>query len=127
MGRVMQPNPKPTFSSGKANIVQKVAPAQLCAVAWVDGEGRESTCLAITFGKDVEDGGPGVFILADEQAMRDQLVLANNTIKKGVRQWLAQQTANDGDVPTGDVPTGDEAVGDIDLATFDLSSTPEKK
>jgi hypothetical protein len=123
MGRVIQPTAKPEFVTGKANVVQAIAPAQLLAVAWVDGEGRKAVCLALQFGRDANDGGPGVYILADESAMREQLTIANGTIRKGVREWLAKQAeATPEEVPDGaDIGTDDGDSDGLDIAALDLT------
>lgn len=91
MPSVQQPKRSPEFVNGKQNVVIGVTPAQLLAVSWVDGSGQKSMALVLQFGKDTEDGGPGVFVMADENEMVNQLKLPNATIKKGVRQWLAKQ------------------------------------
>jgi len=91
MPTIQSPKRAPEFVSGKQNVVIGVSPAQLLAVSWVDNNGQKSMALVLQFGKDTEDGGPGIFVLADENEMVNQLKLPNSTIKKGVRQWLAKQ------------------------------------
>lgn len=91
MPSIQQPRRAPEFVNGKQNTVLAVAPAQLLAVSWVDGNGQKSMALVLQFGKDTEDGGPGVFVLADENEMATQLKIPNATIKKGVRAHLARQ------------------------------------
>lgn len=100
MPTIQQPRRAPEFVNGKQNTVLAVAPAQLFAVSWVDGNGQKSMALVLQFGKDNEDGGPGIFVLADENEMSTQLKIPNATIKKGVRAHLArQQDPNPEDVP----------------------------
>lgn len=130
MGRVMHPNQKPEYTTGKSNVVTGVVPAQLMAVAYVDSEGRKSMCLAVQFGKDVNDGGPMVFIMADEEEMKTQLKIANATITKGVRAWMAKQrdaTAEElpSNVDVG-VMDGSPSTGDLDIGSLDLTGDDEK-
>lgn len=108
MGSVVHPTAAPEYDDTRRSEVVGVTPAQLHAVAWVDGEGRKSMCLTLIFGKDAEDGGPGIFVMADEIQMKEQLKLANSTVKAGVRKWLAANTESTAD----DVPAG---LSDIDL------------
>ncbi len=100
MPTVHRPNEKPEYDATRKNEVVGITPANIFAVAWVNDEGRKSMCLAIVFGKDSEDEGPGVFILADEMQMKEQLKMANSVVKKGVRKHLAsgEETTAD-DVP----------------------------
>lgn len=91
MGKVLQPTQAPTFVPGKTNTIISVTEVKTLAVAWVDGEGKRQTALVLAFGKDVEDGGIGVFVMADEQQMVEQLRIANPTLKKGVRKFFAQE------------------------------------
>lgn len=141
MPSIQQPRRAPEYVNGKQNAVLAVVPAQLFAVSWVDGNGQKSMALVLQFGKDTEDGGPGVFVLADENEMTNQLKLANATIKKGVRQHLARQQApNAEDVPetatalvsaptkkAAPVPQidvgemgGSVSAGDVDITKLDI-------
>jgi hypothetical protein len=91
MPRIIQPRTAPEFVNGKVNQVTGIVPAQLFAVSWVDGNGQKSNALVCQFGHDNEDNAPGVFIMASEEEMEQQLKIANSTIKKGVRAYLARQ------------------------------------
>ncbi len=117
MPTISRPTQSPEYDESRRNEVVGVTNAKLLAVAWVNGEGRKSMCLALVFGKDAEDKGPGVFILADESQMSEQLRLANSTVKKGVRKWLSsmKETTAD-DIPSSltlstpmDGPTAEDA------------------
>lgn len=88
-GHVEVPKAAPTFVQGKSNVVTSVTEVKTLAVKWVDEAGREGTCLVHTFGTLKEDGKPGVFILADEEAMMSNLKMAGPVVLKGVRQYLA--------------------------------------
>jgi hypothetical protein len=113
MPSIQYPKQQPEYDSSRRSQVVGVAPAQIYSVAWLNAEGRRSLCLAIVFGKDTEDGGPGVFIMADEDQMNEQLKLATSVVKQGVRQWLASQNPDaDTDVPS--------QLGHIDLGRVEL-------
>lgn len=139
MPSVQQPRRAPEFVNGKQNTIIGIAPAQLYAVNWVDGNGQKAMALVIQFGKDTEDGGPGVFVLADENEMTTQLKIPNATIKKGVRAHIArQQDPNAEDVPESateliaaptkrvvrDISVGEmsgpPSVGDVDISKLDI-------
>jgi hypothetical protein len=108
MPMIQQPTEPAQYDPTRRSEVVGVAPASLHSVAWVNAEGRKSMCLVIVFGKDTEDGGPGVFILADQEQMSEQLRIANVVVKKGVRRWLAGEQAT----RAADVPAG---LGNVDL------------
>jgi len=91
MPNIVQPTQAPEYDDSRKNEVVGITEVRFIAVAWVNAEGRKSMCLALSFGKDAEDKGPGVFILADESQMSEQLRMANSTVKKGVRKWLGGQ------------------------------------
>jgi hypothetical protein len=129
MGRVIQPTAAPEFSK-KINAVEGVTEAKLFAVAWTDSDGRRSMCLALQFGKDNTDGKPGVFILADAEDMKNQLRVANPTIKQGVRAFLAAHSGELGEVPSGvtgvDVGTMDAPPGVKELDIMEIEVGDDK-
>ena len=88
-GRVQQGTQAPEYAPGKPNQVLGVAPAEILAVKFTNGEGRIGACLAISFGKDTDDGGPGVYILAEQVQMTEQLTIAGPVVREGVRKYLA--------------------------------------
>lgn len=90
-GSIQQGTRAPRFHSGKPNQVIRVAEIRTLAVVFTNSEGREAMCQVQVFGKDVDDGGPGVYVLAEEQQMTEALKLASPTVKNGVRKWLASQ------------------------------------
>lgn len=94
-GSVQQPRQAAQY--GKPNTVIKVAEVRTVVVIYTNGEGRQSMCLAQVFGKDVDDGGPGVYILAEEHQMTEQLKIAGRLVKDGVRRYLSGETAVKGD------------------------------
>jgi hypothetical protein len=104
MPNIQQPKRQPEFVNGKRSTVVGVSPAHLYAVAWVDAEGQKSSCLCVTFGTDNEDGGLGVFILADQGQMEEQLKMPNQIIKKGLRAWVGSQTdSGEAEVPASNL------------------------
>lgn len=132
MPSISQPKPQPKFVPGKKNQVTAVAPAGLYAVTFVGGDSQESMALVLVFGTDTEDGGPGVFVLADENEMSNQLKVATPTVKKGMRAWLAaqkEQTAEEVPEEATDLVPADpidlgrvDKVGDgpVDIKKLDL-------
>ena len=124
MPSIQQPKRAPEFVQGKQNVVTGIAPVNLLAVSFVDGNGQKSMALVLQFGKDTEDGGPGVFVMADEVEMSNQLKISNSTIKKGVRAWLAsQQNQTSEEVPesTTAIETPKKAKGPAAGAPADLT------
>lgn len=112
MAGIVEMSRTPTFVEGKANEVVALTEAKILAVAFVDADGKKSTALAIVFGTDTEDNAPGVFIMANEQQMREQLRVANPLIKKGVREYLAGRKA----VKAEDIPEAPTSgLGYLDL------------
>ena len=77
-GTVQQGTPAPEYIPGKPNQVIGIAPAEILAVKFTNGEGRIGAALAIIFGKDASDGGPGVYILAEQIQMTEQLTIAGD-------------------------------------------------
>jgi hypothetical protein len=116
MGTVRGPKSAPEYVPGKSSTVTGITEAQIYAVAFVNAEGRKSMCLTLVFGKDTEDEGqPGVYILADEDRMRENLAIANPYVKKGVREHIARQR----EVSGAEVPD--------DAMSVDLGSGGETK
>lgn len=87
-GQVQQPRQAAQYD--KPNSVLKVAPVDTRVVVFTNSEGRKSMCLVFAFGKDVEDGGLGVYVFADEQQMTDQMKIASKLVRDGVRRELAK-------------------------------------
>jgi hypothetical protein len=87
MAGVMQPRRAAEYD--KPNAVLKVVDVKTAVVIYTNGDGRKSMCLAYSFGKDVEDGLPGVYIVAEEQQMTETLRVAGKLVRDGVRRWLA--------------------------------------
>lgn len=112
MPTVQQPKRAPEFVPGKKNQVTAMVPVQMYAVNFVNGDSQKSMALILVFGKDTEDGGPGVFVLADENQMAQQILVANETVKKGVRAHLAKMAGPSADeIPDG----GGLVAGQIDM------------
>jgi hypothetical protein len=97
-GGIQQPKQAAQYDA--PNKVLKVAEVRTVVVIYTNGEGRKSMCLAQVFGKDKDDGGAGVYILAEETQMTDQLKIAGRLVKEGVRRWLA----GEGEVKADNIP-----------------------
>ncbi|MEI6358069.1 MAG: hypothetical protein WCP53_13370 [Verrucomicrobiota bacterium] len=98
MAGIQQARQTPKFS--KPNQIIKVAEVRQVVVVYTNSEGRESMCLAQVFGKDTADGRVGVYILAEEQQMIEQLKIAGKLVKDGVRKWVAGEE----DVKSDNIP-----------------------
>lgn len=110
MTRVQQGTQAPEFIPSKPNAILGCAPAQIYAVKYTNSEGRVAACLAIVFGKDRDDGGPGVYIMAEQQQMIDTLTIAGNTVRNGVRRELAKGTpVSGGSIPDMTLTSGETA------------------
>lgn len=97
--------------SGAPNTVLGITEARIFAVAYTNSEGREAMCLAIQFGKNTNDGKPGVFIMAEEAQMREMRV-AGKTVTEGVRKFIARDARSADAVP-------EELLKDVD-GGFDI-------
>lgn len=91
MAQVQHPTPAPEYVASMANSVISVTEARIFAVSWADGEGQRQMALVLSFGTDINDQGPGVWVLADQKDMMSQLRVPNQLLKKGVRAFLASQ------------------------------------
>jgi hypothetical protein len=87
MAGVVQPRRAAEYD--KPNTVLKVVDVKTAVVIYTNSEGRKSMCLAYSFGKDVEDGMPGVYVVAEEQQMTETLRVAGKLVRDGVRRWIA--------------------------------------
>jgi len=92
MGTILGPKDPPKYREGSKNEVLGITEVKTYAVNRTNSDSKEETLLVMVFGK-MEDGGPGVFVLAEADAMRKQLTIANEGLRKQVRTRLA------GDVP----------------------------
>lgn len=99
-GKVQQGTQAPEYIPDRPNQVIGIAPAEIMAVKFTNGEGRVGAALAIVFGKDVQDGGPGVYILAEQVQMTEQLTIAGPVVRDGVRKHLASRKP----VSAGSIP-----------------------
>lgn len=88
-GKVQQGTQAPEYVPGKPNQVIGIAPAEILAVKFTNAEGRVGAALAIVFGKDTQDGGAGVYILAEQVQMTEQLTIAGPVVRDGVRKYLS--------------------------------------
>jgi hypothetical protein len=78
---------KKTPSSG--STILSVTRARHYAVKFRNMDGKESMALVLVFGKDVRDGRDGVWIVALEDRLNEQL-RGNDTIREGVLSFLAK-------------------------------------
>lgn len=115
-----------TAKFSKPNQIIKVAEVRQSVVVYTNGEGRESICLALILGKDTTDGGAGVYILAEEQQMRNQLKIAGKLVRDGVRSWLSSMEDVKSDNipaavfgPVGELTTGES----FDASKLDIGDT----
>jgi hypothetical protein len=92
MPTITGPRPAAQFADNSRNEVTAMTEARTFAVAYTNSEGRKSMALVLVFGKDAEDGGPGIFVMAEESEMEQNLRMPSATIKKGVRKFLAEQS-----------------------------------
>lgn len=109
MGQVIGPRPQEKYIPGKPNTVRSVAEVRTLVVAYTDGQGRQDTCMLYSFGK-MEDGQPGVFLIADGSEMRDKLITPKKPILEAARRYLL----NAAEVEAKDVPASevDSMLGD---------------
>lgn len=75
------------YIDGKSNEILSITEAKTYAVNWVDHQGRRQTVLTMVFGK-MEDGGMGVFILANPEDVRKQLKMPDKKFLKQFRSML---------------------------------------
>ena len=114
-GRVIEAPRVAEYTTGKTNTVTAITEVKQYAVAFTDGDGKRSMALVLIFGKDAEDGGPGVFTMANEAQMSEQLRIAHPVLKKAVRSFLqGKAVVSAADIPSnGGVATTDSL--DIDV------------
>jgi hypothetical protein len=113
-GRIQQGTQAPEYAPGRPNQVIGVVPVQQFAVKFTDGDSRISACLAISFGKDKEDGGELVCILAEQVQMTEQLKIAGPLVRDAVRRFMAaQQPVTADNIPASILSVDDGSVGDI--------------
>lgn len=82
------------------NSVTGMVEAKTFAVKYTGADGKKQMCLAMVFGKDAEDSGPAVFIVADNTQMATTLRVAGKTLRDGVRQRLAMSN----EITADDIP-----------------------
>jgi len=119
-GRIIEGKRPAEYIQGRSNEVTSVAEVKVLAVAYADGEGKRCVALVMAFGKDTEDGGLGVFTMANEEQMAEQLRIAPPLLKKGVRTWLQGLDP----VQADDVPASITALASKEptvLSTSDVS------
>jgi len=121
MAGVMQPRRAAEYD--KPNTVLKVVDVKTAVVIYTNSEGRKSMCLAYSFGKDVEDGLPGVYIVAEEQQMTETLRVAGKLVRDGVRRWLAgAEDVRSENIPAAVLGVVDQLATNVgpDLANLDV-------
>lgn len=84
------------------NVVISTTPAKLLAVKYADGGAKVQMAMVVVFGKDTNDGKPGVFVLVDSNMMRDNVTIASPHIRQGVLQALA--SSPDAPLNSDDIP-----------------------
>lgn len=120
-GSVSQPRSAPRH--GPPNKMLAVVDVAMKCTVFTNGDGEERMALVLQFGKDAEDGGPGVWVLADQQQMIEQLKTASKLVRDGVRANMAGKA----EVRAENVPEKVLELGDLTSGgTFDVSSVDIK-
>lgn len=115
MGRIeTYQSEKATYHEGQPNTVLSVTPCQQYAVRFTDSEGKETMCLVLTFGK-MEDGGLGIFRLANATQMAEQLQRLNPNQLEQIRAAIANHvpSAEGDNIALNPIISG--ALADLDL------------
>lgn len=73
---------------GKNNEILSITEAKTYVVNWVDRQGHRQTVICMVFGT-MEDGGVGVFILANPDEVRKQLKIPDKTFLQQFRRFIA--------------------------------------
>ena len=97
MAGIHQGTQTPEYDESRRSEVTAVIEVKTLAVAYTNAEGKKGMWLALVYAKENDDGGPGVFIMAEQEQMGQQLNMAGKIVKSGVRKWI------DADVEPGPV------------------------
>lgn len=104
---------KAVYHEGQPNTVLSVTECKQYAVRFTDGEGKETMCLVLVFGK-MEDGGIGVFRLATATQMAEQLQRLNPNQLEQIRAAIQNYQPDEG----GEIQLNPEVAGaleDLDI------------
>lgn len=85
----VQQNKTAQFVNAKSKVTA-VAEAGLYAVEYADVDSKRAMALVVVFGK-LEDGEPGVFILADNERLTANVKMATDMVRNAVRQHISAQ------------------------------------
>lgn len=89
MAEVQKGAPTREVVADRPNQVLSTSEVKIHAFRFTDAQGNVDVTLALCFGKDQEDGGPGVYVLPP-QVMRELKIPARH-IKQGLREKFAAQ------------------------------------
>lgn len=79
--------------SEKTNAVLGVTEVRVFAFRYADTNGNVNVAMALNFGKDNEDGGPGVYVINPED-IQAVLKTCPNFVKSAIRGHLNQKPAD---------------------------------
>lgn len=118
MPSVNRPKPQAKFHEGRPNALISITEVKTYMIKFTDGEGREEIAQVQVFGKNNEDGGTGVWIIANEEELQRTLRIANKHVRRNVRAAIK---ALSGDLSEDDLPEDGGAidVGEVDSVTED--------
>lgn len=126
MAEITRPKAPPVYHADRPNAVLAVAEAKLVCVKFTDPSGQEEMALCLVFGTNNEDGGTGVWVMANQEEMMKTLRIAGKHVRRGVRASLALDDPGVDDLPAN-IPVVDvtgEGVGSLAegnaLDTLDL-------
>ncbi len=111
MPKVTRPTPAATYHEGRPNQVISLVEVKTYMIKFTDDQGKEEIAQVQVFGTDEEDGGTGVWVIANQQELIEQLRGASKHVRRGVRAQLKELL---GDLSEDDLP---EDLGAVDLGT----------
>lgn len=100
---------KAVFHEGQANTVLSVTELRQFAVRYTNGEGRETMALVAQFGT-MDDGGAGVFLLATETQMAEQL----RRLPAGMLEQIRGAIASVAATQPGKISLNEDAASNLD-------------
>jgi hypothetical protein len=87
---------------GQPNTVVKVAPFNWYMIVRTDGAGQRRLCLGAVAGTSTVDGQPAVYILMEDEEIKQRLRMATPSVTAGVRRELAKAA----EVSADNIPEG---------------------
>lgn len=116
MPTVQRPKPQAKFHDGRPNALISITEVKTYMIKFTDGEGREEIAQVQVFGKNNQDGGVGVWVIANEAELQRTLRIANKYVRRNVRAAIKRLS---GDLSEDDLPAsgGIIDVGEVDSVT----------